>query len=348
MICFIKDRKSFTTTSMATAVDFEIHDSIYDTVSRVTIPTPESPINEGDFVLFDGVPYVGIVSEVEIDGGTTEISVKQGVQLFSREMFFTPATYTYLEDHLKDLIDTNYTNCSDAVYKLPFLSVTATTHTSGTLMPDIGDATTYANPSSVAGETLKLTEVKYTAGSTYSIASYISKMRRVKDIVCDWSFTNTVLKVDITQKSFPTHNIDMSNPSYKITEQTFSDETVGKLTVYCEEDGNYYTRYLKDDGTITSTYSPTGRVDGEWKSIVISELAELNDAVADEFALNYYSHKLSFMTDKNYGLYDKLMIRINGKVFSSYISGIITRKGSKYREIECGELQTQYPFLNRI
>lgn len=323
MICFIKDKKTFITKVIATAVDYEIHESIYDTVSTIKIPTPSEPPTEGDFVLFDGMAYVGIITEVDIDGGETEISAEQAVKLFSREMFYTATAYTYLEDYLKDLIDTNYTNCADEIYEVPFLDVNALTNTSANCKPDLED-------------------------NVYNIKSYISKLRRLQDIVCDWSFDRTTLTLNIYKKMFPVYNIDMSNPRYMITEQTFAKDTVGKISVFCEETSAYSTWYLKTDGTVTQTYSANDRVDGEWKTLIVYEAADIQDDVKDEFAKNYYSHKISFNTDRTFNLYDRLKLRIDGKIFNSYVSGLITRKGSKYHTVECGELQTQYPFLDRL
>ena len=82
MICFIKDKKTFITKAMSTAVDYEIKESIYDTASKVVIPTPPTIPEEGDFLMFDGNPFVGIIKEVEIDEGETELSVEQAVKLF--------------------------------------------------------------------------------------------------------------------------------------------------------------------------------------------------------------------------------------------------------------------------
>lgn len=323
MIVYIKDKKDFRTKVLCTAVDYEIHESIYDTVSTITIPTPKEIPTEGDFVMFDGMPFVGLITEVSIDGGQTDLSVEQAVKLFNREMFYTTSSYTYLENHLKDLIDTNYTNCTDEIYEVPFLNVNALTQTNRNCKPDLDDG-------------------------VFTIKSYISKLRRLQDIVCDWSFDRTTLTMDIYKKTFATHNIDLSNPRYKITEQTLSNLTIGKLTVFCEDNGNYYTRYLKTDGTITPTYSTTDRVDGEWQTLTIREYADLDDEVADTFAQNYYSHKVTFQTDKDFGLYDRLNLRIDGKIFNSYVSGLIYRKGSNIHTVECGELQTQYPFLDRL
>lgn len=324
MIVFIKDKNSFITKTMVSAVDYEVHESIYDTVSTITIPTQKSPINEGDFLMFDGMPFVGIVTEVDIDGGRTEISVEQAVKLFARDMFYSATSYTYLEDYLESLINTNYTNCTDDLYEVPFLVVNVLSHTNVNCKPDLED-------------------------NVYNIKSYISKLRRLQDIVCEWDFNRTQLILNIYKKSFSLHNIDMSNPRYIITEQTISNQVVGKITVFCEENSAYSTWYLKTDGTVTNTKpADADRVDGDWTTLTVGETADIQDDVRDEFAQNYYSHKISFLTDSHFNLYDRLKLRIDGMIFNSYVSGIIHTKGSKYIEVECGELQTQYPFLNRL
>ena len=324
MIVFIKDKKTFVTKVMVNAVDYEIHESIYDTVSMITIPTTKSPITEGDFVLFDGNSFVGLVTEVDIDGGRTELSVEQGIKAFSRDMFYTSTSYTYIEDYLKSLIDTNYKNCTDGMYSLPFLSVNALSHTNANCKPDLDN-------------------------DVFNIKSYISKLRRLQDIVCDWDFTRTELTLNIYKKTFPLHNIDMSNPRYIITEQTISNQSVGKATVFCEDNSSYSTWYLKTDGTATTTKpADIDRVDGEWVTLTVKESADIQDEVKDTFAQNYYSHKVSFKTDTEFEIYDRLNLRIDGKIFNSYVSGTKKKKGSKLTEVECGELQTQYPFLDRL
>ena len=323
MIIYTKDKKTFATKLTAVCTDYEVHESIYNAVSTVTIQATKSPPNEGDILLFDGMNYVGIISEVETDETETKITANQGITMFGRGMFYSSMTYTYLEDNLKSLIDANFTNCTDAVYKIPYLSVTASTHTTGTCKPDIED-------------------------NVYTIQSYASKLRRLKSIVCDWGYTNTALTLNIHKKTFPTHNIDLNNPRFSVSEQTLSSYRVGKLSIYAEDNNSYYTRYLLTDGTITSTYQTTDRVDGEWQTLQIADHNDLSDEVEDAFAQNTYSHRIVFTTDRPFDLYDKLVIRTEGKVFSSYVSGIIRRKDTDMIEVECGELQTLYPFLNRI
>ena len=219
MIVFIKDKESFITKAVATAVDYEVVESIYDALSTVVIPTPKTIPAEGDFLIFDGMPYVGIITEVNIDKGQTELSVEQAVKLFSRDMFYAAQSYTYLEDYLKDLIDDNYTNCSDELYEVPFLTVNALTQTNRNCKPDLD------------------------ADGVYNIKSYISKLRRLQDIVCDWGYSRTGLTLNIYKKDFAQYNIDMSNPRYVITEQAISDQSVGKVTVFCEENSRILSQW---------------------------------------------------------------------------------------------------------
>ena len=74
MICYIKNRKTFATTHTAVCTSYEIHESIYDAVSKISIQTPKSPPNEGDLVLFDGLNYVGIITEVDTNDGEMDIT----------------------------------------------------------------------------------------------------------------------------------------------------------------------------------------------------------------------------------------------------------------------------------
>lgn len=323
MIIYIADKKTFFNKAIVTAVDYEIKQSIYDVVSTITIPTPKVAPAEGDFLMLDGMPFVGIINAVNIDGGRTVVSVEQAVKLFSRDMFYTAGSYTYLEDYLKSLIDTNYVNVSDAVYRLDYLTVNALTHTSGTLSPDLDN-------------------------NVYNVKSYISKLRRLKNIVCEWAFSFRSLELNIYKKTFPTHNIDLSNPRYVITDQTFSDYTVGKVTAYCDENSSYTTWYLLSDGTITQTYTTDDRVVGEWITLNVHNVADVQSAVEDAFAQNFYSHKVTFISDKPFGLYDRLKIRMDGRIFDSYVSGITQSKGTKWYTVDCGELQTVYPYIDRL
>lgn len=325
MEVFFKDAKTFVTKSHSLVLGYELKPSIYDTISYVTIKTPSTLPNEKDFVYIEDYSWIGIVTAVSPEQDRTEISMKQIVTLFDRTLVYTNASFTYGEDYLKLLIDANYTNCSDNFYKLPFLSVDALTHTSTNIRPDIEN-------------------------NLYNIKSYTAKLRRLKGIFCDFSLDRTTLYLDITTKAQVVKNIDFSNPSFKITEQNFSSQIISKITSYCGENSQIQNWTLLDDGSIVNTTPSTGRVDGDWKALYVRDAQDVQNSVYDEFAKNFYSHNITFQCPARYEfkLYDSLQIKIDNKIFTSYVAGLRYWSHSKVIEVQCGELQVKYPYLDLI
>ena len=325
MEAYIKDARTFITTSHNLVLDYTIKQSIYDEVSQVIIETPTMLPKEGDIIYLDGKRFFGVIKTVSPDHGKTELAVNQIITLFSREIFYSDMDFTYLEDNLKTLIDENYTNCVDAFYAMPYLSVRASTHTAAQLRPDLEN-------------------------NIYAVKDYASKMRRLYNIFCEWSISRDTLTLDIVQRYLETKNIDFSNPAYTITAQDFSSKTVSKITTFCEENNQTKEWILLKDGSIVNTAPEVGRVEGEWKPLVVSKEEDIDNDVKDEFAKNEYSHKIEFQApiDTKFNLYDKLKIKLDNKIFSSYVSGITESKGSNVIDIQCGELQMQYPYLELL
>lgn len=324
MQLFIKDKKTFATKFSSLILDYEIQPSIYDTVSTYTIPNENLP-NEGDFIYDEDTGFIGIIGSVETDRKVAILSVHQIYTLFNRSIIYTATSYTYLEAYIKTLIDTNFTNCADSFYELPFLNVTALTSTASTIRPDVED---YA----------------------FKVSSFMAKARRLKGVYCEFDISRTQLGINITTRANPVKNIDFSNPSFYITEQTMSSLTVSKITTYCEENSQIKNWVLLDDGSIVNTTPSTGRVNGEWITLTVKEAADVQDKVNDEFAKNYYSHNITFQCPLSYDfkLYDNLQIKIGNRIFASYVAQIKRWKNGKVQEIQCGELQVKYPYLDLI
>lgn len=273
MQAFVKDYKTFETTSINLVLDYELKYSIYDTVSSITIPTPANLPQVGDIIYLDGNGFFGVIKNVSPDYGKTELDVNQIMTLLGRNMFYQTSTFTYLEDYLVELINDNYTNCSDSFYALPYLTATAVTHTSSQMLPDLEN-------------------------NIYSVKSYASKMRRLYNIFCTWSISRTQLTLTVAQQIKTVKNVDFSNPNYVLTEQDFSTKSVSKITTFCEENSQTQTWILLNDGSIVNTPQTADRVNGEWVPLVVQTAAEVSDAVKDEFAKNEYSHKIEFQTPK--------------------------------------------------
>lgn len=323
MYIFIKDRKTFKTKTHQLALDFEITRSVYNVYSSFVVSTPETMPKNGD-ILYADDGFWGVIENIAVDEKKTTLEVSQIITLFSRKLLYAAESWSSLEQHLADLISANFVNCPDAFYALPYLQVTALSQTASAMKPDVEN-------------------------ETYTIQSYASKARRLKNIFFDWGLTRTALVLDIVKKAPSVKNIDFSNPNYTLTEQDFSIKTVAKITAKAVDTGTVSDWYLDANGNIT-TNPPTNRIDGEWETIIVQYAEDVSDAVADEFSKNVYSHNIKFLAPKRKGfaLYDDLNIVLNGAKFKSYVSGVTERKGSDFVEVSCGELQMSYPFKNLL
>ena len=145
-------------------------------------------------------------------------------------------------------------------------------------------------------------------------------------------------------------NIDFSNPNFTVAEEVFSGKTVGKITVFCEETGNYTHYVLLDDGSISQNISAKNRIFGEWITLSVAKEDDVVDSVADEFAKNEYSHSVKFYALENCGikLYDKVKVSLGNKIFTSYVSANSQSKNENRILYTLGELQTAYPYMNLI
>lgn len=324
MRAFIKDIRTFETTAHELVLDYKLVKSIYDAYSTVIISTPPTIPKEGDIIYIDS-GYYGLIQSVYVDRGKTELSCSQIINLFGRKMFYTAQSFTYLEDYLAQLITDNFINCPDAFYALPYLQVNATTHTTSAMNPDLTEG-------------------------VYSVKSYAAKMRRLYNIFCDWSLSRTALTLNISQKAPTVKNIDFSNPAYYLTAQDFSASTISKITTLCEEDSSQQDWVLLESGDIVNDAPAAGRKSGEWTTLIVKESANVADNVKDKFLSNEYSHHIEFSAPVSAGfnLYDRLNIKLDNKIFSSYVAEITTEKNSTRATITCGELQMQYPYLDLI
>lgn len=329
MHCIIKDKKTFRAISGATcaAVDWLLTmDSIYDEASDLRLIRAAALPEEGDFVYLEN-GYQGIVQEAETEDDAIRLKCRAMCTLFERDIYYTDPQGATLEQRLKHMIDANFTNQKDAVFRTPYLEVHARTATTADTRPDIDDK------------------------GLYSITAYIAKLMRLHQIFVTFTFGRESLRVDIARRTTPTRQIDFSDAGLRLKEQTFSRETTAKITVRAENTGVMKDWYLLSDGRVTDAYTEAGRAEGKWQFITVREAQDMADTVQDEFRSNTYSHKITFTAVPNkarFSFYDNVRIALEGRVFESYIAAVKTTKGSSLTEYECGELRTTYPLKKLI
>lgn len=321
MQIFIKDRKTFDTKMHAAALDFDEIRSIYDEYSTFVIPATTANVKENDIIYSDD-GFFGIITNIEPEEKKITLSVSQIVNIFSRKLFYEKIEFQYLENRIRDLIYSNFINCEDDLYSLPYLQANAITQTKSNLQPDLDNG-------------------------IFSIKSYAAKARRVAGVHLQWGITRENLIVDIKRKNAPVKNIDFSNPNYILQSEDFSSKTVSKVTTKAEDNGKERDWYLTENGSVSSV-KPSKRLYGEWELLMVAEDANAKDSAVDEFARNTYSHKIVFLSKTPFDLYEPIRVSLRGKIFRSYISGVRKIKNSKLLEISCGELQTEYPYKNLV
>lgn len=316
MQVFIKDKKTFATKYGGKALDWDITlQSIYDEVSNITIRRGENPINSGDYV-FAG-DYCGIVRDVETERELLILSCRDMATMFERPLL-PPDTWTgtSIEDWIKGQIDRHYTNQQDGAYRLPYLKVIARTSTPGTTAPDIEDG-------------------------VWNIKSYLSKVRRLHNIHITFEAKNQNLVVRIIRRTRQEHKIFLDSTQFDILEESYSSDTISKITTITSETNIRKDWYLLTDGTITDDYTLSNRVEGKWEIVTIKEAGEAEQAARDKFAENSKSHLIEFAADQRYEFYDNLLIRTKkGVVVISYISAIRMEKGREKLVYKSGELRT--------
>ncbi len=222
-----------------------------------------------------------------------------------------------IEEFICDQIQTQYIECTDALYALPFMQAEKLTHTPAALSPDGEDG-------------------------VYSLKGTIAKARRLHNIFVEFKILKDTLLVQIQKKPVVTHTIDLADRSFEILEETYSADRVGKITAKAEDTGAVFDWYLLPDGSTTNTYDTQNRVDGDWMVLSIPREEDVSGRVADLFAKNTYSHLIEFRlpdAKMQYGFYDRLRIRTrSGALLSSYVSAIRKMPGN-YTTIQSGELR---------
>ena len=297
---FIKRRSDFKTIALLDVIDYDITlASIYDENSSFKV-AGEVALNQGDFLFFEGHGW--IIERSDPAEGMTQITCVDLVNLFSRSIVYTVGTD--IETFIQDGIEDNFSGSGDTVFDMPYIVVTVAT------------TTTFIAP-----------EVK---DGVYSLKSYIALARRLSGVYVSFAVAGSTLSVSIEARSAVSRKIDFLDDAHKILAESYSASSVAKITAM-ELVGDTVTLvrdfYLMADGSVTET--PVGtRATGDWVAITTTTNGDDTAVkVADDFAKNSYSHLIEFESSKVYGFYDRLQVRIRGRVLSSYISAI--RKSSK-------------------
>ncbi len=309
MKAYIKSFVNFKTYAYPEIADHDyVLASIYDEQSMFTIDW-DGIINSGDFLICGR--FMGQILTVDPGEGITKIIVCESILFFFKRDLIYPGDGATVEAFIASELTDNFKSVADTKYAMPYLTITHTAATSF-IKPDIKDG-------------------------IYNLKSYIAKVRRVKNVFVDFSRTKDNLLISVVPRVPDSHNIVMEDGHHSLVSQTLASNSVAKITTF--QDSTATDWYLNPDGSITST-EPEIRVDGEWKTLFLDTDKVAADEVTNEFASNSHSHKIEFRSDKIYGFYDNVTLRIKGKALYSYISCIRKDRGDNRYLYKTGELRT--------
>jgi hypothetical protein len=324
MIGYIKDKKTFQTKCAVACIDYDLTlCSIYDEKSTVAIPKNEF-VNNDDFIYLEN-GYFGIIQAIDTKDNLFALSCNDIGNLFSRKLFPPDTMPETIEAFISDQIQTQFIECTDELYAIPFIQVEALTGTPSTMRPDVEDG-------------------------VFSLKGYIAKARRLHNVFVDFKILKDTLFIQIQRKPIATHTIDFSDRSFEVLEENYSSNSTAKITAKAEDTGSVSNWYLLDDGTTTNTYQTQNRANGNWDTLFIHREEDIPERVAALFAKNTYSHLIEFRlpdSKMKYEFYDRLRIRTkSGLVLYSYVSGI-RKTQATFTTIQSGELRVLFTDQNK-
>lgn len=291
MVGYIKSRTDFQTAQLLRVLSYDLpYFSTKDDTGTMTVEG-EITGGEGSFLLFDGNLWV--IDSLTPDRNITTIKTVNILSAFDRDLIYSESTQTAPE-RIAETLRSEYQSPTDTVYAMPYLNIVNSA--AGTeCTPDVEDG-------------------------LWNLKSYIRKAHRLQGIRVRFEAAGT-LNVIIENQS-GSRTILFGDGHDELTSQSYSKSSTAKITtLYTNPDTAAQTAidwYLDTDGNVSQTV-PQNRADGEWKVMTVSD-EDPTETVTDEFAKNSKSHKIEWMSDREYDLRDTVTTKLGGKILKTYIS----------------------------
>lgn len=292
---------------------------------RMTFTLHRLPIAEkGDLIKYE--ESIGIIDKITSskDSVVYTIQVNDIHSLFDRDIILTNESLissTGIEDFISQIIYDRFTDSSDTLLNIPYLTTSIGTHTPLNITVD-------------------------TNNSIYNFMSFLALAKRLYGI--DLVFTIPVdgaLSCSIEKHSSTEIEIDLNARMFVSVNTVYSEDIIAKVTIYSLETSTEFDYFLLSDGTITTTSSDPNRVIGETTTIYVQTDAEVAQKAIDTFKDNSFIHNISFSLVADNDLYETELFKVNNQlkvktpsngVFSTYIAKVVTSMKSSVIQVECG------------
>lgn len=324
MRAYIKRRGDFKTVMMGSAERWKIPiASAEGDTGQIVLGEYASAEHTGNWLYIMGRIY--LISQATPSNNQFTATIADPATAFDRKAVWPDAPAGTYGAFIKAALETDYLNCADAAYAVPYLQISNT------------DTTPLATP--------ELDDTKL-----YKLSDIISSARRA-GVQINFSISGEKLAIDISTAEGATHNVFFNDGHAQLETETYSADNVAKVTVMQEQEKaegadkdaptEYisYTYYLAADGSVSASV-PSARAEGRWEYITCKADETPEDKARELFAKNVNSYKIEFYSSRLYQLYDTVRLRLHGGAFTTQITGITYNSGDDRYLYRCGELAT--------
>lgn len=257
-------------------------------------------VNEGDvFGVYDDygkVVYLGIIKSID----DNNIQCDQIIALFDDKWKWRNPSATTIEGKLKDIIDNDYANSSDALEREIYNDFSVTTIS----------ATENDFASQDSNYVVNMMQFLFEMYESYSILVDINI-----------SFNEITPTIVIGKQSYPVIKLGNNNQVLRNFEITRETQEINKLVIY-DKDGNTLrgTYYATPSG-ITTDSSSLDRLTDINTEIECSD-DDINDIIASNISEHMYNHKITCQLVLDNKLYDFDLFHL-GQQFDIYYDGLL-------------------------
>lgn len=250
----------------------------------------------GDWAILDGRPF--LIRSCAPSKGQTRMELQLPETVFSRQLRYAGGGTEQYGTYIAATISSEYVSQSDAMYALPYLTVSSSDTTPFTFPADTGEL--------------------------YTLLDIITDAM-TEEVYLSWTAGMSGIAVAIAARPAEDHNLFFDDGHTKLSAQTYTAKVIAKAGVRLlqeVEDGVINvvasgTYYWHSDGTVSDT-APSPRIAGEWIQVDAGYDAESGEststqllkAATEAMAGNTLAYKLEFWSDREYRLGDILTCRI--------------------------------------
>jgi len=329
MLVYIKKRGDFTLAMRENTESYSLPAaSVSGETGKAVLAGHDGRDHTGDWLYIGG--RIVLISQASPKDGKLTIATADAAEFFDRPLVWPDAAPGTYGEFIKAALEREYIGCSDTAYRVPYLSVENT------------DATPMTAP--------ELDDTKL-----YKLSDIMAQARRAGVVIdfgiCSRAKASDTLQLRISTGTGTARRVVFSDGSAQLATETYSKDSVAKVTVLREvpqenadSDSVYESRdfYLSAAGEI-STSVPAARAEGRWEYVTAKAEEDPAEKAAAVFAKNIQSHKIEFFSEKEFGLYDTVLLRLAGTVFKTQIVSIVISSGDRRFSYKCGELAVTLP-----